>query len=424
MAGARRAISPPAFTQLDIRSTVEDVLAHTEFIDIHTHLFPASFGPFTLWGIDDLLTYHYLEAEFFRSSNLPPERYWELSKTERADAIWQTLFVDNTPISESTRGVIAVLGAFGLPTGNRDLREARAFFKSRSIEMHVEAVFKLAGISSVVMTNDPLDPEERKTWMRGAGRDDRFQAALRLDCILCGWEEHWRQLVELGYSVDLQVSTRSLPEIRRFLGDWCERMAPAYMAVSLPDTFQFPDQSAGTKILSGAVLPTCRELGLPLSLMIGVRRQVNPRIRLAGDGVGRADLRALENLCRAFPDNRFFVSVLSRENQHELCVYARKFSNFMPFGCWWFLNNTSIVDEITRERLEMLGTSFIPQHSDARVLEQLIYKWRNARVTLAKVLSETYSRLAADGGAVTRDFIQRDVNRLFRTNFENWTCPG
>ena len=82
------------------------------------------------------------------------------------------------------------------------------------------------------------------------------------------------------------------------------------------------------------------------------------------------------------------ISVLSRENQHELCVYARKFANLMPFGCWWFLNNPSVVEEITRERLEMLGTSFIPQHSDARVLEQVIYKWRNTRRTLAPILAE------------------------------------
>ena len=155
--------------------------------------------------------------------------------------------------------------------------------------------------------------------------------------------------------------------------------------------------------------------------MIGVRRQVNPRLRLAGDGAGRADLRALESLCRDFPHNRFLSSVLSRENQHELCVYARKFSNLMPFGCWWFLNNPSIVEEITRERIELLGTSFIPQHSDARVLEQVIYKWRNTRSTLAPVLSNAYRLLSRDGHNVTRQDIQRDVDRLFRSNFEQWT---
>jgi len=177
----------------------------------------------------------------------------------------------------------------------------------------------------------------------------------------------------------------------------------------------------GNRLLTEAVLPACRELGLALSLMIGVRKQVNPALRLAGDAVGRADLRALENLCREFPDNRFLVSLLSRENQHELCVYARKFRNLMPFGCWWFMNNPSIVEEITRERIEMLGTSFIPQHSDARVLEQLIYKWINTRRTMAPILANSYRLLSEDGRGVTREEIQRDVTRLFRSNAEAWT---
>ena len=90
-------------------------------------------------------------------------------------------------------------------------------------------------------------------------------------------------------------------------------------------------------ILKKASLSALAAFGL-FALMIGVRRRVNPALRLAGDAGGRADMRSLENLCRDFPDNRFLVTVLSRENQHELCVYARKFRNLMPFGCWWFLN--------------------------------------------------------------------------------------
>jgi hypothetical protein len=168
------------------------------------------------------------------------------------------------------------------------------------------------------------------------------------------------------------------------------------------------------------VLPVCREFDIPMSLMIGVRYQVNPAIKLAGDGVGKSNLRALENLCREFPQNRFLTSLLSRENQHELCVYARKFANLMPFGCWWFLNNPSIVEEMTRERIEMLGMSFIPQHSDARVLEQVIYKWRNTRRTMAPILAKTYITLSEDGRAVTREDIRQDVQRLFRGNFQGF----
>ena len=408
-------------TDAQISSAVEEVLAATQFLDIHTHLFSPAFGKLGLWGIDELLTYHYLEAEFFRSSDTTPERYWSLSKREQADAIWRTLFVENTPVSEATRGVIAVLKAFELPTDRTDLAEARSFFKAQTIEAHIHRVFEMAGVSMVVMTNDPLDPEEAAVWLKGVPIHRQFRAVMRLDRILCGWSTHWQALAGQGYRVDEQASGKSVPEVRRFLVDWHARMQPVYMASSLPDTFEYPQETVGNRLLEEAVLPACRELDLPLSLMIGVRKQVNPSLRLAGDAVGRADLRALENLCREFPANRFLVSVLSRENQHELCVYARKFANLMPFGCWWFVNNPSIVEEITRERIEMLGTSFIPQHSDARVLEQVIYKWSNTRRILGGILSDTYRLLSEDGRAVTRGDIQRDVTRLFRSNAEAWT---
>jgi hypothetical protein len=412
-------------TEAQIPSIVEDVLASTQFVDIHTHLFAPAFGKLGLWGIDELLTYHYLEAEYFRSSDSTPSEYWSLSKREQADAIWKTLFVENTPISEATRGVIAVLKAFHLPTESSGLEKARAFFGAQSKEAHIQKVFQMAGVNTVVMTNDPLDPEEAEVWLRGGTEHKQFRAVTRLDRILCHWSAHWQVLAGQGYQVDEKASGKSAEEVRRFLVDWYERMQPVYMAVSLPDTFEYPKETIGNRLLVEAVLPACREFDLPLSLMIGVRKQVNPALRLAGDAVGRADLRALGKLCSEFPDNRFLVSVLSRENQHELCVYARKFSNLMPFGCWWFMNNPSIVEEITRERIEMLGTSFIPQHSDARVLEQVIYKWNNTRRTMADLLSNTYHLLLEDGRGVTRADIQRDVTRLFRNNAEAWLgLPG
>jgi len=409
-----------ALTASQIYAVVEEVLAKTPFIDIHTHLYPPAFGDLGLWGIDELLTYHYLEAEFFRYAKMSTEEYWSLAKQEQANAIWRTLFLENTPISEAARGVIAVLGAFQLPTDSFDLREARAFFQAQEIDGHVKRVLETAGVSTVVMTNDPLDPQEAPYWMKGVAPHQQYLAVLRLDRILCQWPAHWQILQRQGYRVDERAGDATVAEVRRFLVDWAARMKPVYMAVSLPDTFQFPEDTPQTRILRDAVLPACRELNLPLSLMIGVRKQVNPAIRLAGDALGRADLRALEYLCREFPANRFLASVLSRENQHELCVYARKFNNLMPFGCWWFLNNPSIVEEITRERIEMLGTSFIPQHSDARVLEQVIYKWKNTRRTMAGVLANSYSVLTQDGRDVTREEIQRDVMRMFRGNAESW----
>src|SRR5438105_11991727 len=95
----------PSLAPQDLPAAVDEELGATPFIDVHTHLFMPSLGRLGLWGIDELLTYHYLEAELFRSSAITPEQYWSLSKKEQANRIWQTLFVENAPVSEATRGV-------------------------------------------------------------------------------------------------------------------------------------------------------------------------------------------------------------------------------------------------------------------------------------------------------------------------------
>ena len=188
----------------------------------------------------------------------------------------------------------------------------------------------------------------------------------------------------------------------------------------MPFTFTYPDDTPCTRLIREVVLPTCLQHNIPFALMIGVSRQVNPALKDAGDSVGYADTALVERICAENPGVRFLVTLLSRENQHALCVAARKFGNLMPFGCWWFLNNPSIVAEITAERLELLGATTIPQHSDARILDQLIYKWAHSRRTISRVLCESYSRLVADGYPLTRKQIDRDVERMFSGNFRKW----
>src|SRR5260370_26287904 len=113
---ARVAASPPGWNTSKLLSAVEGKLAATPFIDMHTHLFMPSLGKLGLWGIDELLTYHYLEAELFRSSDISPADYWQMGKRAQADKIWRTLFVENPPVSEATRRVLAALQVLRLPT--------------------------------------------------------------------------------------------------------------------------------------------------------------------------------------------------------------------------------------------------------------------------------------------------------------------
>lgn len=405
----------------DVRRETARIVTETIVFDMHTHLFPPEFGPLSKWGIDNLLTYHYLVAEVMRATDVRPDRFRHMSQAAQADLIWDALFVQSTPLSEATRGVVRVLSALGIDPNKRDLRQAREFFRDTTAEQQVDLVFERARVSAVVMTNDPFDPAEAELWRKGRPADPRFRAALRIDPLLNDWDAARRALLAAGYDVGAQVDQRAMSEARRFVGEWIERMDPFYLAVSLPDDFQWPEDSPRGQLIEHVVLPACREHRLPFAMMIGVRRAVNPALGDAGDGLGRADVSSIHRLCRLHPDNRFLVTMLSRENQHELCVAARKFANLMPFGCWWFLNNPSIISEITRERLELLGPTFVPQHSDARILEQLLYKWPHSRRDIANALVDQYVGLVENGRSVSGAEIARDVRRLFSENFLNWT---
>jgi hypothetical protein len=173
-------------------------------------------------------------------------------------------------------------------------------------------------------------------------------------------------------------------------------------------------------VIDEAILPVCRERNLPFAMMIGVTRQANPKLRLAGDSLAKADLVNLERICAANSGNKFMCTMLSRENQHGLAVAGRLFPNLFVFGCWWYLNNPSLIEEITRMRIELLGPSFTPQHSDCRVLDQLIYKWDHSRQIIGSVLKEKLIALSAAGWNVTRDEVYQTVDAYLAGNFERF----
>lgn len=399
---------------------VEQAVAQTWVDDIHTHLYDPGFGDLLLWGIDELLVYHYLVAEGFRYLSVPYEDFWKCSKREQADLIWDQLFLQHSPLSESCRGVLTTLQFLGLDNKKRDLPAIRKWFAERNVRDFTDQCMETAKVGSICMTNSPFDDFERPIWEQNSRRDPRFKAALRIDPLLTSWQTAGPRLVQWGYKVKPELGLKTISEIRRFLADWSAHMKPEFLMVSLAPDFEFPDDGPCAQIIEKAVLPHCREFDLPFALMPGVRRAVNPRLQLAGDGVGKANLQALQNLLDANPKNKFLCTILARENQHELCVVARKFRNLHIFGCWWFTNIPSLIDEITRMRIELLGLSFTAQHSDARVLDQILYKWQHSREIIARILVEKYEQLNATGWEPSTAEIERDVRTLFGGSYRDF----
>ncbi len=393
---------------------VTKIIDETPIADIHTHIYSEAFGDLLLWGIDELLTYHYLVAELFRyKPDLDYEDYWNMPKPKQAELVWDEIFVKNSPISESARGVVTVLNELGLDVSSKDLNKIRRYFAQISTGQYINKVFESSNVKYVIMTNDPFDKKEQVVWNKGSNTDNRFKAALRIDGMLNNFQQHSKEINNQGFKITSdKIETKVISATKDFLKAWIEKMNPAYIAASLPPDLSVEDGSDRAKMILECVLPIAREYKLPFAMMIGVKKLLNPALRLAGDGVGKADVETIAKLARDWPDVRFLVTMLSRENQHELCVTARKFKNLMVFGCWWFLNNPSIIREITAERIETLGLTMIPQHSDARVLDQLIYKWSHSRKIIAEVLAEKYFDIASAGWPVTEADIKRDVNRI------------
>lgn len=456
----------------DIHSVVWSEVRGQEVIDLHTHLLPPSHGALCLWGIDEMLTYHYLVSEYFMTApaNITPEGFFAMNKKEQADLIWESLFIQRSPISEATRGVLTTLQALGLQSeiDDRDLDAIRRFYDGfrdaglEGVEKFVGEVFRTAGVKYAIMTNIPFDSAEAQCW-RPMKKEypETFKSALRVDPLLAGDRKTIENALKTsGYDT-------SLEDARKYLHDWCDTMKPEYLMASTPHDFSLsPSEGGGTlsgvtkrgvnesslqspfafteltgndcndceatdnmpsvinessDFLTEVLMPVCEERDLPLALKIGAHRSVNPALLSAGDGlVAFADTNSLARLCGRFPKVRFLATFLSRSNQQEACVLASKFRNLHIYGCWWFCNNPSIIKEITQMRVEMLGTAFTAQHSDSRVVDQLIYKWAHSRAIIAKVLATEYKKVITSGWRMTRQEIRRDIRRLFGDSFSEF----
>ncbi|MFB5662230.1 glucuronate isomerase [Alteribacillus sp. HJP-4] len=403
-----------------LQATIKDIVNTTPIVDMHTHLFPPPFSDLCLTGIDELLTYHYLVSEAFLWMKEDYENFFHRSKTSQAQVVWDELFVKRSPTSEAALGILTILQELEIPF-TTNLEEIRNRFQDLSISNsdYADYILEKSNISSITMTNNPFDPLERKYWDKPQPFSrNTFTPALRVDPLISQWKETCRQLVEEGYEVTEDLSSETVKEIKRFLRVWVEKMEPVYMAASLP--WNFPTASNESVLLEECVLAVCQEYRLPLSLMLGTKRRLNPQLDIAGDGVGQTNFDYLEKLCVQHPAQKFLLTILSRENQYELTVLGQKFRNVMVFGCWWFLNTPQFMTEMTTMRMDQLGQRFIPQHSDCRVLEQLLYKWKHFRKVFSSILIDRYQLLEEKGVPLTADVIQQDVNQLFRDNFQEF----
>ena len=67
-------------------------------------------------------------------------------------------------------------------------------------------------------------------------------------------------------------------------------------------------------------------------------------------------------------------------------------------------------------RIDLLGLSFIPQHSDARITDQLIYKWNDFRHYYTDVFTNKYKQLIETGYKIKAEDLEENVYNHFVEN--------
>ena len=411
-----------------MEKTIQRIVEQTKIIDIHTHLFPSIFDQYCLQGIDNLLTYHYLISELFVvCNNINIKDFYQLSIKQQADIIWKELFINRTPISEACRGVLTTCHNLGFSkeVNERNLDSLRIGFTEliQSKQDYIEYIFNTSNIDYVVMTNQIFNKNEVDKLLNIdlTKIPKQFKTSLRIDELIFDFDNCLKFIQNYGF----QPGWDGIKDYIRF---WYHKLNPEYFMASLPFQFSYylsEDKSSvfkmnSTNVIDLILVPLAIELNLPIAFKFGTHRKQNKDLKDAGDGLGIACVDSLCNLCKVNKKCKFLATFLSLNNQHQLCVAARNFPNLHIYGCWWYLNNPSLIENITKMRLEMLGLGFTYQHSDSRVLEQLMYKWSHSKIILTKLLTQKYSELKNLNWKITEEEVKRDVNYLLRGSYESF----
>ena len=382
-----------------IKFYIEKFVNSTPIFDIHTHLFPSKFKKYYNVGLVKLLNYHYLKAELFSLGNIKINNFNNLDDNKKAKIIWNNLFLNRYPLSTATQGVLRILKIYGVDDVNQKFEKILKITNEN--QLSEEDIFKITNIKQVVMTNNPFDKEERK--ILNLNKDNKYLTSIRIDDLFIE-PINKKDFLTSYYLSNHEKIKMAINEIKKIL----KNNKPSYFSLSSENLDEFEND-----LFFNNFLPLLRQSKTPMMLLIGVKREVNKLYKDAGDGIGTLNLNNLEKILSKFPNNNFLVSCLDYRDQFRLNVLARKFQNLKIVGFWWFINNESIIENLLKQRFELLGDNFILQHSDARIVDQLVYKWLDFKSIYIKVMVEKYHKLLSMGYKIKTIDLEKKINFHF-----------
>ncbi|GHU82373.1 hypothetical protein FACS1894196_0610 [Clostridia bacterium] len=241
-------------TRDDLKRVVRAAVRDAPAEDGYTRLSAGALRAAGENAVDRLLTEPALLAEAARYGE--DARLCAPDRGTRADAVFETLFLNRSPVSEAAAGALLAIRRIGVDIGERNLHQARLMAAEMPCATRLMEALDRAGLVSVAVRVDVLDTDT----LPPDTLDDRLCAALCVDA-LADPDAAWPLLLEKGCKdardVRALIESRaralragSLLANRGFSGALWEACAGAAQAQGIPlvraDTLciGLPDEAA------------------------------------------------------------------------------------------------------------------------------------------------------------------------------------
>ncbi len=407
--------------------------------DIHTHLFPwvpgSGFQSFAFFGPRRSVAYHYTYGRVFAENRLSDKalrRYGKMSLVDQSDYLIAELKKGGQEVCEASKGLVTMAHNLGIKTGSRCLGDIFGdwvtLFESMSEAEYVDHVFDLSPVKRVISTNSIFSraeydaiyskPDQMELWDR-----KRFGFALRLDELIHKRKKdgtlkaEFAQLArEMGFpeaAGDIRKSKTQKATLA-LVRHWVAEFGAEYAAVSLHGSTRFGKKNDfAVLVLENAVIPACVDAKIPVVLMPFVRRQIKPLHLNAGDVVMDGDVDGLIDFMSRHKEAFFLVTPLNGNHHNALVMGTRALGNVCLWGHWWINLIPVTIETQMKERFQNLGFAHFGVNSDARILDQILYKFDHYFHILKRVLvDDALDAQALNGRTPTKKNFVRWISTL------------
>ncbi len=403
-----------------------DVIKSIPLIDVHTHV---NFKEPTAKDPSQILLYHYIATEL-RSIGVPVEEIREKSKDPVKDLLPYFKYIRNTATYWCLRQILSDLYEFHEDPSPENWERLKELIidRAKSKDWVSELLRNKLNVERIFLTINPLE-EPKLDFDRRL-----YVASLRLDPLVGGLSKETITQLEKISGEEASSLEGFYECILKCFKRLRDLTATAAIAFQSPEVYTLVNQNLGKEsyeklyrgrplferdvgilrsIAFSIILDVCRELKLPVQIMLGVVRDLPgaspPDYAIAFKQEG------LLELCRffgAYDDVAFHLISAYRFQSHELTIIAKNYPNVYLTGYWWYCFYPESIAGHLLERLQLIPMSKICGFfSDAYVLE-----WIYGKSALVRKITYEALRFMVRRGFYSKELAEDIAKAIFLEN--------